>query len=173
VNQGGVDYLEDIVGKGYAPNNLAMTAIYRDKPRPNSLPVYIGEFGMALGQAPNRQPITPPDSFSSLVSTGTFHEWLRKIASSSTSQGERKELVQQVRTLAEQCAFEQRSDAEVIIEEQLRNGEWNSVHGDLPAVYEDVRISTGMAAVDWHPGEASTSRTSTSTSPSMRRPSSG
>jgi hypothetical protein len=127
-------------GKGFAPNHLPITAIYRDKPPANSLPVYIGEFGMALGRAPHPQPITPPDSFSELVAEGTWSERLHKIGSSSTTHGERKELVQAIRSLAEQCAFEQRSNAEVVLERQLKDGEWNSVHGDLPATYEDVRI---------------------------------
>jgi hypothetical protein len=141
VNQGSVDYLEDIVRKGYAQDHHALTPIYRTKQRPNSLPVYVGEFGMLLGRAPQRRAIVPPDSFVELTVDGTFAGWLSQIADNSTSPKERRALVQNVRSLVAQCAFEQRCDSEVMVDEQLKNGEWYGVHPEaLPAPYEEVRI---------------------------------
>jgi hypothetical protein len=141
VNPGAVEYLEDVVATGYAQNHLSMVPVYRTKQRSNSLPVYAGKFGLILKKGP-RAPklVTPPESFVELAVDGTFSRWLSSIADNSTNPKERRVLVQNVRSLVEQCAFEQRSDSIDVLEEQFKNGEWYSVHGDLPAPYEDVRI---------------------------------
>jgi hypothetical protein len=140
VTQGSVDFLQDVVRKGHAENHLGMTAIFRDKPRPNSLPVFVGEFGVALGNTAQRQAVTPPTSFISVSADGSFAEWMRRIACSSTTPGERKTLVRCVRSLVTQCAFEQRRDADVLLREQLKAGLWTQPSEALPGPYEDVRI---------------------------------
>jgi hypothetical protein len=141
VNPGNVEYLEDVVAKGFAPNHLSMVPVYRTKQRLSSLPVYAGEFGVALTKGPRpKKLVTPPDSFVELAADGTFSNWLSTIAGTHTNPKERRELVQNIRSLVQQCAFEQLCDSLDILEEQLKNGEWFSIHGDLPAPYEDVRI---------------------------------
>lgn len=81
----------------------------------------------------------PPATFIALDNDGTFREWMRMLADSSTTHRERKAIVRSLRDLVKACAEEQRSASVTALYQAVLTENWLPMTC-LPPPYEEVRI---------------------------------
>lgn len=81
----------------------------------------------------------PPTTFLALDNDGTFREWMRMLADSSTTHRERKGIVRSLRDLVKACAEEQRSASVTALYKAVMTENWVPTTC-LPPPYEEVRI---------------------------------
>jgi hypothetical protein len=90
---------------------------------------------------------SPPTTFMALDNDGTFREWMRRLADSSTTHRERKAIVRSLRELIKACAEEQRSASVTALYKAVLTENWVPM-SCLPPPYEEVRILTdGVARI--------------------------